>query len=69
MTYREGIENMKKEWVGKKVRFRGEMYTVVDVDYNGSLMIDLPNQYNQTTAVSIGMIERIGWENGGKKDE
>ena len=64
MTYREGIENMKKEWIGKKVRFRGDLYTVVDVDYNGSLMIDLPNQYNQTTAVSVGMIERIGWEKG-----
>lgn len=69
MTYREGIENMKKEWVGKKVRFRGELHTVVDVDYNGSLMIDLPSEYNQTTAVSIGMIERIGWLKGGKKDE
>ena len=69
MTYREGIDNMKREWVGKKVRFRGKTHTVVDVDYNGSLMIDLPNQYNQTTAVSIGMIERIGWEKEGKENE
>ena len=67
MTYREGIENMKKEWVGKKVRFRGEVYTVVDVDYNGSLMIDLPNPFNPTTAISVGMIERIGWEKGDKE--
>lgn len=64
MTYREGIENMKKEWVGKKVRFRGHKYTVVDVDYNGSLMIDLPNQFNPTTAISVGMVERKGWEKG-----
>ena len=69
MTYREGIEKMKKEWVGKKVRFRGEMYTVVDVDYNGSLMIDLPNQFNSTTAISVGMVDKIGWEKGDSKYE
>ena len=51
MTYRQYIENMKKHYVGKTVRYKGILYTVVDVDYNGMLLIDMPNQYNSTTAV------------------
>lgn len=52
MTYREYIEKMKKEWVGKKVSFEGEQYVVIDVDYNGALMINKKARFTDTTAVS-----------------
>lgn len=43
---------MKKEWVGKKVSFEGKQYEVVDVDYNGALMINKKARFTDTTAVS-----------------
>ena len=52
MTYREYIEKMKEEWVGKKVSFECKQYVVVDVDYNGALMINKKAIFTDTTAVS-----------------
>lgn len=52
MTYREYIEKMKDEWVGKRVLFEGKQYIVVDVDYNGALMINKKARFTDTTAVS-----------------
>ena len=65
MTYREMIIRMKKEWIGMVVSFRGTQYRVVDVDYNGALLIDRPQYYCETytaptTAVDITQIERQG---------
>ena len=62
MTYREYIEEMKTKWIGKKVRFEGKEYTVVDVDYNGGLLINKPNYYTEsytspTTAIDTWMID------------
>lgn len=51
MTYKQYIENKKKQYVGKTVNYKGAMYTVVDIDYNGCLIIDKPNRFNLTTAV------------------
>lgn len=39
------------KWVTKKVIYEGKEYTVVDVDYNGGLLIDKRNRYNDTTSV------------------
>lgn len=58
-TYREWIESRKNEWIGKRVKFEGEIYNVVDVDYNGFLLIDKKAQYTDTTAVSVCHIEKI----------
>ena len=52
MAYREYIEKMKEEWIGKKVLFEGKQYIVVDVDYNGALMINKKARFTDTTAVS-----------------
>lgn len=49
-TWKEYIERLKTEWVGKKVIFDGEIHTIVDVDYNSILHIDRPTEYNKTTA-------------------
>lgn len=52
-TYREYIEKLKSEWIGRKVTFEGKRYNVVGVDYNGMLLIDRKARYTETTAVSI----------------
>ena len=51
MTYREYIDGMKKKYVGVKVKYAGEDYTIVDVDYNGGLLIDKPARFTETTAI------------------
>lgn len=62
MTYKEYIENLKRKWIWKKVKYEGKYYTVVDVDYNGGLLIDKPHYYTEsytakTTAISRTQIE------------
>lgn len=58
-TYREYIEGKRKEWIGKKVMYEGEVYTVADVDYNGSPMIDKKARFTETTAVSESMVQTV----------
>lgn len=57
-TWKEYIERLKKEWVGKSVLFENKKYNVVDVDYNGALLIDRKARYTDTTAVSIFSVVR-----------
>ena len=57
-TWKEFIERMRSKWIGKEVSYKGETFTVVDVDYNGSLMINLPSQFNQTTAIDETMLDK-----------
>lgn len=52
MSYKEFVEKERKKFVGKKVIYKGEPHKVVDVDYNGALLIDLRAQFTETTAVS-----------------
>jgi len=51
-TWKEYIGNMKEEWTGKRVIYDKKTYHVVDVDYNGFLLIDRKTRFNDTTAVS-----------------
>ncbi len=51
-TYREYINKLKDEWIGKNVMYKNEKYNVVNVDYNGMLLIDKKAFYTDTTAVS-----------------
>lgn len=62
MLYREYIGKLKHEWTGKKVSYQGVVYTVVDIDYNGCLLIDKPKKYHDsytqpTTAILFSMID------------
>ena len=59
MTYKEFIENMRQEWIGARVLYEGEKYTVVGVDYNAGLLIDKPARFTDTTAVETWMVTRI----------
>lgn len=52
-TYREYIEKLKNEWIGQTVIYENEKYNVVDVDYNGFLLINKKARFTDTTAVSI----------------
>ena len=63
MTYSKYIENLKAKWIGKNVKYEGKMYKVVDVDYNGGLLIDRQQYYCETytastTAIAIHQIEK-----------
>lgn len=55
MTYKEYIDNLRNEWIGKRIVYQGNQYSVVDVDYNGMLMIDKKAEYTSTTAIPIEM--------------
>lgn len=59
MKWSEYLASLKREWVGAVVKFDGILYVVADVDSNGCLLIDKPAQFTKTTAVSVGMVERV----------
>ena len=59
MTYREQIEELKAEWIGKEISYKGERYKIVDVDYNGEILIDKPARFTDTTAIGIHMIDKV----------
>lgn len=58
-TYREWIEKMKKQWIGKAVIYENEKYKVIDVDYNGLLLIDKKARWTDTTAVSTTSVQEV----------
>lgn len=59
MGYKELIEQEKRKWIGKAVLFEDRVYNVVDVDYNGALMIDKPAEFTETTAVGAWMVKVV----------
>lgn len=63
MAYKDYIASLKRRWVGRRVTLEDGEYTVVDVDYNGMLLIDKPAQYTDTTAIAphtVPWIQRPG---------
>ena len=56
-TYRQYIDDLKQKWVGKIVSYQGERFRVVDVDYNGGLLINKPQRFTETTAVSTNQLD------------
>ena len=53
------IARERKKWIGKRVRFEGAVWNVVDVDINGALHIDRPTKHNKTTAIGEEHIEEV----------
>ena len=56
MAWSDYISRKKEKWIGKKVSFEGKLYTVVDIDMNGALLINKPHYYcesytAETTAI------------------
>lgn len=53
MTWRELIEKERKTYIGRKVKYEDKIYTVVDVDYNGFILIDKPAWSTPETAIGL----------------
>lgn len=51
-TYKKWIESKKNKWIGKRVKYNEGIYNVVDVDYNGFLLIDKKARFTDTTAIA-----------------
>lgn len=58
-TYRELVEQYRKEWIGAEVIYDGGKYKVVDVDYNCALHINKKAKFTDTTAVDVTMVKRV----------
>lgn len=56
---REWVEALRRMWRDMKVVYDGEVYTVLDVDSNGALLIDKPDEFKATTAVSVSMVKLV----------
>ena len=57
-TWKEYIDELKRQWIGKEVVYENEKHRVVDVDYNGMLLIDKKARKTDTTAVAISTIKK-----------
>lgn len=55
--YKDYINKLKDKWIGKIVIYENKSYNVVDVDYNGMLLIDKKAKHTDTTAVSTSSVE------------
>ncbi len=62
ITYKQYIDIQRDRWIGKKVMYGGNIYNVVDVDYNGCLLIDKKARFTDTTAVETYMVQEIDAE-------
>ena len=58
MDWKDRIAQLRVEWNGRKVIYQGEQHTVVDVDYNGALLIVRETMYNKTTAIEPYMLDK-----------
>lgn len=51
-TWKEYNTKLKEQWIGKTVVYENKTYNVIDVDYNGFLLIDKKARHTDTTAVA-----------------
>lgn len=58
-SYRNFIAAMKSRWIGRSVMYAGEIYQVVDVDYNGCLLINKKAEFTDTTAIDAFMAQAV----------
>ena len=61
-SYQEYLRSMYAKYIGAQVRYNGRLYSVIDVDYNGMLLIDIPSDHAETTAVSMNQITEVIYE-------
>ncbi len=59
MDYKDYIKQKRDKWIGKRVRYEGKEYNVIDVDYNGGLLIDKKGEFTDDTAISELMVEEV----------
>ena len=51
--YKDYIQSLKEKYIGKKLRYKGGIYNIVNIDYNGLILIDLPNRKHKNTPVYL----------------
>ena len=61
-SYQEYLRSMYAKYIGAQVRYNGRLYKVIDVDYNGFLLIDIPSDHAETTAVNLNQITEVIYE-------
>ena len=61
-SYQEYLRSMYAKYIGALVRYNGRLYKVIEVDYNGMLLIDIPSDHAETTAVSLNQITEVIYE-------
>lgn len=61
-SYQEYLRSMYAKYIGAQVRYNGRLHKVIDVDYNGMLLIDIPSDHAETTAVSLNQITEVIYE-------
>lgn len=61
-SYQEYLRSMHAKYIGAQVRYNGRLYKVIDVDYNGMLLIDIPSDHAETTAVNLNQITEVIYE-------
>ena len=61
-SYQEYLRSMYAKYIGAQVRYNGRLYKVIDVDYNGMLLIDIQSDHAETTAVSLNQITEAIYE-------
>lgn len=59
MDWRDYITSLRNEWVGRTVEYDGQNYKVLDVDYNGALLINKKARFTDDTAVSVTQVKVI----------
>lgn len=59
IPYSQYIQQLRDQWIGKKVMYEGKVFTVVNVDYNGALLIDKKARFTDTTAVATYDVQEI----------
>lgn len=59
MDYKDYIKQKRDKWIGKRVRYDGKEYNVIDVDYNGGLLIDKKGEFTDDTAITEEMVEEV----------
>lgn len=59
MDYKDYIRQKREKWIGRRVRYDGKEYNVIDVDYNGLLLIDKKSEFKDDTAISELMVEEV----------
>lgn len=61
-SYHEYLRSMYTKYIWARVRYNGRLYSVIDVDYNGMLLIDIPSDHAETTAVNLNQITEVIYE-------
>lgn len=58
-NYRDYIAELKTKWLGRNVIYAGAGYRVVDVDYNGCLLINKKAEFTDATAVETFAVQAV----------